>query len=479
MIPTVALIGRPNVGKSTLFNALIGHRRAIVSEIAGTTRDKLIGKVQPTDQFGDHSEMISYFLVDTAGLTNVEGGNLEEEMQKQTEVALEKADLVVFLIDGKEEVTADDESIIQQLRNTKKPVLLLVNKIDDGKEDAIWELARFGLGEPFGVSAKNFFGVWEFQDRLQKEFRKLGFSYEEPEEEDPDTLKVAFLGRPNVGKSSLFNQLTGQYEAVVSEESGTTRDCVDTDMVDEEGNKYKFVDSAGIRKPGKIGRQNIEYWSVVRTEQALERADVCILLIDALDGMTHQDMAIAGKIVEAGKGLIVAVNKFDLVREKARAKEETDERELDEVKMWGEDLDQIRKNYLHYLRRKIEFIPWAPVLFFSAKTGKGVSQIFPALQAIKKERVKRIGTSELNRFAQDVYYGHTIPAQGKRTGKIKYISQVDENPPKFLVFVNNTDIFHWSYKRYVENRLREKYGYFGTPVIIEFRDAMGDRRKEK
>lgn len=479
MLPTVALIGRPNVGKSTLFNALLGERRSIVSDVSGTTRDSLLARIDPTDQFGDSEDMISYYLVDTAGLTNTKGETLEDEMRKQTEIALEKADLVILLLDGKAEITADDEDIIQTLRKGKKPVLLVVNKIDDGNSDKVWEMTRFGMGTPFPISAKNFFGVWELQDELQTEFRKLDFETTEPREET-DSVKVALVGRPNVGKSSLFNQLIGAERAVVSDVSGTTRDTLDTEITDEEGNSFLFVDSAGLRRPGKIGRQNIEYWSVVRTQQAMERADICVLLIDALDGMTHQDMSIAGKIIDAGKGLIIAVNKFDLVREKTQADEdkETDDRELDEVKMWGEDLDEVRKRYLAYLRQKVEFIPWAPVLFFSAKTGKGVQEIFPALKAISEERERRIDTAELNRFATDCYFGHVTPSVGTKIGKMKYASQVDTHPPKFLFFVNNTQAFHWSYKRYLENKLREKYGFHGTPIKVEFRDSM-DKFKGK
>ncbi len=481
MLPTVALIGRPNVGKSTLFNALYGQRRSIVSDISGTTRDALIGRIDPTDQFGSQDDLIPFLLVDTAGLTNAKGEDLEVEMRKQTEIAMEKADLILFLLDGKEEVTSDDEAIIEILRKGKKKVILIANKVDDGSSDSIWEWTRFGLGNPFPISAKNFFGIWELQDELQKQFIDQGFSAPDVIEKNPDQLKIALVGRPNVGKSSLFNQIVGSEMAVVSEVSGTTRDTLDTEITDEEGNSFLFVDSAGLRRPGKIGRKNIEYWSTVRTQQAMERADICILLIDALDGVTHQDMAIAGSVIESGKGLILAVNKFDLVREKTQADEEkeTDDRELDEVKMWGEDLDQVRKRYLNYLRRKIEFIPWAPVLFFSAKTGKGTKEIFPALKAIKAERSKRLETAELNRFVKEAYYGHVMPSVGTKMGKMKYAMQVDTQPPKFLFFVNNIAAFHWSYKRYLENKLRQKYGFHGTPITVEFRDAMDKFRGNK
>jgi len=265
---------------------------------------------------------------------------------------------------------------------------------------------------------------------------------------------------------------------VVSNVAGTTRDSIDTEFTDEEGQEYIFIDTAGVRKRGKI-EKNFEFWSYVRTNQSIERADVCILLIDALDGVTHQDLVLAGKAVEAGKGIIIGVNKFDLSIEKSRAKEETDERELEEVPMWDEEVSNIRDKYLHYLSRKIKFLSWAPVLFFSGKTGKGVKDIFTSIKGCAKERTRRVPTGALNLFVKDIYYDHVAPSQGTKLGKLKYASQVAIDPPKFIFFVNNKDAFHFSYIRYIENKLRKKYGFMGTPLQIELRDSMGNRRSRR
>ncbi len=466
MLPLVTIIGRPNVGKSTLFNALAGKRKAIVSDISGTTRDSLTERI-------DNQEQCPFLLVDTAGLTDDQGENLEKEIQTQASISIEKANLILFVVDGKKELTLDDQLIIERLRKSKVPTVFIANKIDDGNPTPTYELAKHGLGMPLIISAKNYTNIWELQDEIEAHLQKAGFSREEEtiEEDEEDVIKVAFVGRPNVGKSSLFNAFLKDNRSVVSNVSGTTRDTIDTPYTDEDGQKYLFLDTAGLRKPGKIGRR-IEFWSSVRTTQAIERADVCILLIDALDGVTHQDLAIAGKIEEAGKGIIIGVNKFDLVREQAQQKDESDEREVSEVKMWGESVDKIRNNYHHYLQKKISFLPWAPASFFSAKTGRGIHDILGSVKGIQEERHKRVPTSQLNGWVKEVYYDHVIPSIGTKRGKIKYVTQTETAPPRFQFFVNNQRAFHFTYRRYLENRLREKYGFFGTPIRIELKDAM-------
>ena len=464
-MPVVTIIGRPNVGKSTLFNALVGQRRAIVSDVAGTTRDSVTEKI---DNLGE----ITYWLVDTAGLSDFGDNSLEKTIQLQAEVALGHADLIVWLVDAKRELTQDDYDIASKLRQRGQNVLFCANKIDDGEMAKAYELSELGFGLPEVISAKNNFGFWELTETIQERLKELGFEPTDTEAvEAPDRIKVALIGRPNVGKSTLHNQLIGQPKSVVSDVAGTTRDALDTDWEDEASNAFRFIDTAGVRRPGKLGRE-MEFWSVVRTRQAMERADVCVLLIDALDGVTHQDLSLAGEIVEAGKGLIIGVNKFDLAREKARAQEETDDRELTEVPMWDKDIADIRARYLQYLHQKINFLPWAPVLFFSAQTGKGTEEILNSVLAVQTERQKRIPTRALNLLAKDIYYGHVTPSHGLKQGKIKYVSQVDTAPPKFLFFVNNTQAFHFSYRRYMENKIREKYSFAGTPIIVELRDAM-------
>ncbi|PID70639.1 ribosome biogenesis GTPase Der [bacterium DOLZORAL124_38_8] len=490
-IPTVAIIGRPNVGKSTLFNRFVGERRSIVSDISGTTRDSLIDKVTPNKH--------TYFLVDTAGLTTSGGDSLEDEIQTQAQVASKHADLVLFLLDAQKELTQDDYQIAEDLRKSGRPVVLVANKLDDSSSAEVWHLMELGLGEPLPISAKNNLGIWELEEALDTALDKLGFEppralteEERAKEEADETIRVAFIGRPNVGKSSLLNALLGNSRAVVSDVAGTTRDTIDSHMfwneetgemveINEQINeanyegenwkKFQFLDTAGLRKPGKVER-DFEFWSVVRTSRAIERADVCCLLIDALDGVTHQDTVILGKAIEAGKGIMVCVNKFDLAQEKSKAKEETDERELAEVKMWDERLDKIREKYLGYLAQKIRFANWAPVLFFSAKTTKGVQQVFPNAAGIFAERKKRISTSEMNRFVPEIFYNHVAPSVGTKMGKIKFASQVATRPPKFVFHVNNKDAFHFTYKRYLENKLREKYGFHGTPIWVDLRDSM-------
>ncbi|MCF7812659.1 ribosome biogenesis GTPase Der [Candidatus Gracilibacteria bacterium] len=472
--PVIAIIGRPNVGKSTLFNCFLKTRRAIVSDIPGTTRDNLMEKVQ--------SEYFEYWLVDTAGLTNQKGDSLEQAIQMQAEVALQNADIILFLVDGKAEMTADDEEIVQKLRRSQKPVLLVANKIDDGQTQRILELTRFGFGEPVPVSAKNYTGLWELEEALDEKLKEAGFDTQEtsvPAEEDTpedSEVKLAFVGRPNVGKSSLLNAFVQSERSVVSEIRGTTRDTIDTPYTTEDGKSFLFLDTAGLRRPGKIGR-DLDFWSTVRTQQAIERADVCALLIDALDGVTHQDLAIAGKIVEAGKGIVICVNKFDLVREKSRTEEESDDRDLDEVKMWGESLDQVRQKYMRYLSREIQFLPWAPVVFFSAKTGRGIGDLLTSAQAIAEERKKRISTGQLNRFLPEIVHQHVMPSVGQLQGNIKYVTQAEICPPTFIFFVNKENAFHFSYRRYLENKLREKYGFHGTPIKIEIRDQQDENRR--
>lgn len=472
-LATVAIIGRPNTGKSTLFNAFIGERRSIVSDIAGTTRDSLVERVW--------GEKYSYYLVDTAGLTDAQGDSLELEIQTQAAIALEKADLLIFVVDGKTDPTSDDYALVERLRKSPKPVLFVANKIDDGDDSRTWNLAALGLGMPMAISAKNFVHIYDLEDTIEAKLSELGFRENAHDEEETmyrDWIKVAFVGRPNVGKSCLTNKLVGTSKSVVSDVRGTTRDTIDTPYETDNGQKFLLLDTAGLRKPGKRDR-SLEFWSAVRTEKAIERADICVLVIDALDGVTHQDLTVAGKILEAGKGVLVCVNKFDLAIEKSRAETETDERVLPEVKMWDERLDKIREKYLGYLAQKIKFMNWAPVVFVSAKTGKGIDSVFENCENIYTEISKRVSTAELNKYVPEIYYGHVQPSIGTKIGKIKFASQVDTKPPTFLFHVNNQKAFHFTYKRYLENKIREKYGFHGTPIVVKLADAMDGRDEKK
>ena len=465
-LPIVAIIGRPNVGKSTLFNAFVGERRAIVCPIAGTTRDTLTERI--------HGDMYDFLLVDTAGLTDDGGDSLEAEIQKQAEIALAQADIVVFLLDGRTELTRDDFDLAKRMRESKTPVLFCVNKLDDGVIRN-WDCLQLGLGDPIPLSALNYAGKDILIDAIEKQIETLGFIPKAEIEEEDSAVKIALVGRPNVGKSSLFNTLIGKQKSVVSERAGTTRDTIDT-VVTVDDQKFVLLDTAGLRRPGKVGKQ-LEFWSTVRTRHAIERSDVCAVLIDAIDGITHQDLAILGEAVEAGKGIILCVNKFDLARERAQQSEEADEKDLAEVPMWGEDLDKIKSRYIKYLTSKVKFLPWVPVLFFSAKTGRGTKDLFENAVKVSLERKKRVSTADLNRILPEIFFGHVKPSVGTKIGKLKYVSQVASEPPKFIFHVNNTEAFHFSYERYLENQLRERYGFFGTPIRIELRDAMEEKER--
>lgn len=467
-LPLVAIVGRPNVGKSTLFNAMVGERKSIVSDISGTTRDTLMDKI--------YGATADYWLLDTAGLTNAKGEALEEEIQKQVKISCEQADLILFLLDGTQELTSDDRAVADRLRKSKTPFLFVANKVDDGDETRAMDLAELGLGMPLVISAKNYTNMWDLQEAIEGSLTKAGFEKGEEVPSD-DIFRLAIVGRPNVGKSSLINQLTGSERVVVSNVAGTTRDSIDVAYTDEAGQDYLLIDTAGLRRPGKVGR-DLEFWSSVRTRRSMERADVCVILIDALDGVTRQDMSIIGEVIEAGKGVLICVNKLDLLQEKSRAEEETDEREIPGVTDWGEDLDKMRHKYEDYMIKKLPFCPWAKFLFFSAKTGRAVNDIFPAVGVIGVERKKRIATAELNRSLPDLTSGHVDPSIGTKRGKIKYVSQVDSAPPKFLFFVNNIEAFHFSYQRYLENKLREKFGFEGTPITVEMRDARENMKKK-
>jgi len=473
-LPIVAIVGRPNVGKSTLFNCLVAKKRTIVSEIPGTTRDSVTERVE--------IGKVEFLLVDTAGLTNSDGNNLECEIQTQSRVAAENADFVIFLVNGREEMTSDDFEIAKNLRRTRNHVIFVANKIDDGNSCRIFELTKFGFGDPIPISAKNLAGIWDLESEIERQlfdfFKKNKISSKNSEN-SCDSIKIAFAGRPNVGKSSLLNSFFKKKKVIVSDTPGTTRDAIDVDFFDSSGKKFKFVDTAGLRKRGKLGR-GLEFWASVRTLRAIENCDVCVILIDAIEGVSHQDLAIVGRAIEAGVGIIIGVNKFDIVRNLSREDEKNaslSKIEESDVKMWGKNLSKIQENYIRYLRQKISFVPWAGVSFFSAKTGWNIEKILEIADKIVIERKKRVGTSELNRTVSEIYNRHISPSLGSKLGKIKFVEQVGVNPPKFLFFVNNTASFHFSYRRYLENQIRKKYGFFGTPIRIEMRDAMKKFRR--
>jgi len=439
--PIVALVGRPNVGKSTFFNRLIGERKAIVENVPGTTRDRLYGD---TDWNGR-----IFTVVDTAGLLFEEDDLTEgtpqveiaRRVREQAELAIAEADAIIFLVDVRQGLTAADQAVADVLRLASKPVIVAANKADTIQHglDAV-EFYALNLGEPIPMSAYHGVGTGDVLDRVAAQLPVI-------EEEDEDTtIKVAIVGRPNVGKSSLLNRLLGQERSVVSDVPGTTRDTIDT-LVEVNGTEVLMIDTAGIRRRGRIER-GIEKYSVVRALRAIERADVALLLIDATEGVTAQDTHVAGMILEQLKGVAILVNKWDLV-----------------VKD-----DQTFNQFTEHVREAFSFIPYAPLLFISAKSGQRVDQVLPLALGIAQERQRRVSTGELNSLLRQATYDHPPTAVHKGAHlRLYYATQPQAAPPVFLFFANNAEMVHWGYARYLENRIREKYGFTGTPIKIVFR----------
>lgn len=436
--PIVAIVGRPNVGKSTLFNRLVGERKAIVEDLPGTTRDRLYGSV---DWNG-----VEFTVVDTAGLVD------EEEIQQSTTAeiarftrdqavaAINEADAIVFVVDARAGVTAGDHEVADLLRRTKKPTVLAVNKAESPeRRDMAIEFYELGLGDPIPVSAYHGSGTG---DLLDKVVENLPSGEEEPETEGP---RITIVGRPNVGKSRLLNALLGQERAIVSDVPGTTRDSTDT-QIEWAGIPLTLIDTAGIRRRGRV-EQGIERFSVIRSMRAIDRADVVVLVIDATEGFTAQDLHIAGYIEEQKKGLVVVVNKWDLIEKDATTMEEYRER----------------------AREALDFMPYAPIVFTSAKLGQRVQQVLEAALLVQEQREKRVPTAALNRMLQDAVAAHPPPSKPGKWVKFYYITQADVSPPTFVIFVNDPQNIHFTYKRYLENQIREHFGFVGTPIRISFR----------
>ncbi len=441
MKPIIAIVGRPNVGKSTFFNRLIGERRAIVEDLPGTTRDRLYGD---TDWNGR-----IFTVVDTAGLLFDEEDltlgtpqvEIARRVREQAELAIEEADAILFLVDAVEGYTAADAAVAEVLRIAQHPVVLAVNKADNKERsfNAV-EFYALNLGEPIPMSAYHGIGTGDVLDRLTELLPVV-----EEEEIDAD-VRVAIVGRPNVGKSSLLNRLVGKERSVVSEVPGTTRDTIDT-LITVGDKQALLIDTAGIRRRGKIER-GIEKYSVLRALRAIQRADVALLLIDASEGVTAQDTHVAGMILEQMKGVAILVNKWDLVLKD----------------------DHTFNAFTQHVREEFKFIPYAPLLFISAKSGQRVDQVLPMAFEIAAQRNRRISTSELNSLLRQATYDHPPTAVHKGAHlRIYYGTQPQASPPVFLFFANNADMIHWGYARYLENKIREKYLFTGTPIKIVFR----------
>jgi GTP-binding protein len=446
--PIVALVGRPNVGKSTLFNRLTGERKAIVDDIPGTTRDRLMAEAEWTGR--------PFYVIDTGGIDPSVGGrtplsigsaNFIEEIKAQAEIAIEDADTILFVVDAISGVTPADQEVAEILRRKQKtingelvpPILLVANKADSKTfRDEVYQFYELGMGEPFAVSAVHGTGTGDLLDALVATFP------EDLEKEEDESVKIALVGKPNVGKSSLLNRLIGKERMIVSSIPGTTRDAIDSKM-EFDGLPITLIDTAGIRRRGKV-EQGVEKYSVLRSMRAIERADVALLLIDAIEGITAQDAHIAGYILEARKSCVVVVNKWDAI-------------EKDTFTMVA---------FTEQIRKDLNFMDYVPLLFISAKTGQRVEQVMPMALKVQEERLARMTTSALNRIIQHVQDMHT-PSRAGRVFKMYYGTQVRSDPPTFMIYCNEPKLAHFTFIRFIENTIREEYPFTGTPIFIVFK----------
>lgn len=451
--PIVALVGRPNVGKSTLFNRLVGERMAVVDDIPGTTRDRLQSEAEWLG--------VNFVVVDTGGI-EVYGprGQRDEsplaegsadfipQIKSQALLAVEEADLIIMVVDAMAGVTAADEEVAEILRRTDKPVVVAANKADNMKRvDEAVEFYGLGLGEVFPISAIHGIGTGDMLDAVITELRAEAFFTDDSEE--ADQLKIAIVGRPNVGKSSLVNKLLGEERVIVSPVAGTTRDAIDSEITFH-GEAVTLIDTAGIRRRGKI-EHGVEQFSVVRSMKAIERADIVLLLIDAIEGVTEQDQHIAGYVMEAGKSIVVIVNKWDAIEKTTYTQVE-----------WREALQE-----------KFNFLPDPPVLYISALTGQRIHEVLETADRVYQDRYFRVPTSQLNKLVREAMAEHAPPTKGIRRLKIFFATQVAVAPPIFLFHINDTKLIHFTYKRYLENKIREVHPFAGTPMRLSFRPREG------
>ncbi|MFI5268183.1 MAG: ribosome biogenesis GTPase Der [Chloroflexota bacterium] len=429
MKPVVAIVGRPNVGKSTLFNRLVGQRQAIVEDIPGTTRDRIYGDADWAGRV--------FTVVDTGGIAVNEADNFTAMIEEQARQAMEDADVIAFMVDVRAGISQADAGVADHLRRSQKPVILVANKADNRELDMeAVDLYQLGMGEPLPISASHGLGIGDLLDELARHFPA------EPDEVDEQQFKVAIVGRPNVGKSSLLNAILGQERAIVSDIPGTTRDAIDT-LLDYEGQQLVLIDTAGIRRRGRV-EQGIEKYSVIRALRAIDRCDVACLVVDATEMLTGQDVHIAGYVNEAVKGMLLVVNKWDLV-----PKTET-----------------TIKEYQAEIARQLNFMDWVQPVFVSAKTHQRVDRVLRSVQQIKEQREKRIGTGELNQLVARAMSRHQPPGDKGRQLRIYYATQAGVNPPTFIFFVNDPKLSHFSFKRYLENQIREKLAYEGTAIKL-------------
>ena len=433
--PTVAIIGKPNVGKSTFFNYIVGSRISIVEDTPGVTRDRVYAETNWRGR--------NFTVVDTAGIEPESDDTIISQMREQAKIAIDIADVILFLTDVKQGVTAADQEIAIMLKKSKKPVVLVCNKADNMSRDRneIYEFYNLGMGEPYPVSAANALGIGDVLDALYENFPEKS-----DDEDDDGRIKVAVIGKPNVGKSSLINKILGENRTIVSNIAGTTRDAIDTEYENEYG-KYVLIDTAGIRRKSKVS-ESIEKFSIMRTLLAIERADVCLMMIDANEGVTDQDAKIAGEAHEAGKGIIIGVNKWDEY-----------EKETGTLEKYKKDI-----------YAKLSYLSYAPVIFISAKTGQRVDKLFNMINNVAEQNAMRVSTATLNQVINEAIAIVQPPTDKGKRLKILYGTQVSTKPPTFVIFVNNKELFHFSYERYLVNQIRKEFGLEGTPVRIIARE---------
>ncbi len=437
-IPIVAVVGRPNVGKSTLFNKLIGQRLSIVEDTPGVTRDRIYSKCEWRNR--------EFMVVDTGGIEPDSDDVILAQMRRQSELAIEKADVIVFVTDIRCGVTADDYAVAQMLLKSGKPIILAVNKVDNLGEPPLelYEFYNLGLGDPFPISSVHGHGTG---DMLDKVFEYLPDG--EEKQYDEDYIKVAVIGKPNAGKSSLINKISGEERAIVSDIAGTTRDSTDS-VVENEYGKFVFIDTAGIRKKSKV-TEKIEHYSVLRAYMAVDRADVCVIMLDAAEGFTEQDSKVAGYAHEQGKACVVAVNKWDLV----------------------EKDDKTMQEFRTKLENDFSFMSYVPFVFISAKTGQRINKLYELIKYTYEQNSMRISTGMLNDVLAYATTRVQPPSDKGRRLKIYYMTQPSTKPPTFVIFVNRADLFHFSYRRYIENQIRSTFGLEGTPVRFIVRERGG------
>ena len=437
--PIIAIVGRPNVGKSMLFNKIIGRRLSIVEDTPGVTRDRIYGE---SDWRGR-----KFTLIDTGGIEPRTDNQILAFMRSQAQIAIDNATVIVFLCDIKTGMTASDQEVASMLQRCGKPVVLAVNKVDQGQSPDIYEFYNLGLGDPIAVSAVHGHGTGDLLDACVQYFPP-----EDEEEEEDDAIKVAVIGKPNAGKSSLVNKILGEERVIVSNVAGTTRDAIDSRFTNSKGS-FVFIDTAGMRKKSKV-EEDIEKYSVLRATMAIDRADVCLIMIDATEGVTEQDTKVAGMAHEAGKASIIVVNKWDLVDKD----------------------DKTMARMTEDIRRDLAYMTYAPILFISAKTGQRVDKLFDMIDYVSNQATFRVTTGMLNTVLADAQTRVQPPTDKGRRLKIYYMTQVGVKPPHFVVFCNDRRLFHFSYQRSLENCIRSTFGLEGTPIILSIREK-GDKEE--